>query len=63
MEEKESKKAIEALKKLFIKIHIGLNLTTVGASNSQKLMREIEDVIPMVDPEIGDRLKIESGRG
>lgn len=34
MEEKELRQAVEAFKKLFIKMHIELNLTTVGGSNS-----------------------------
>jgi len=49
--------ANEAYKRLFIKMHIELNQTVVGGSNTQKLMREIEDVISIEDPETGVRLK------
>lgn len=63
MKEKELKQAVEELKKLFIKMHIELNLTTVGGSNSQKLMREIEDVVSRIDPEIGAKLKNTNRRG
>lgn len=63
MEEKELKQEVEALKKLLIQLSLELNLTTVGGSNSQKLMRGIEDVVSMFDPEIGAKLKIANKGG
>ena len=57
MDVKKVIQANEAYKKLFKKMHIELNLTEVGSSNTQKLMREIEDVISIEDPETGARLK------
>ena len=51
-------KTVEALKKLLIQMSLELNLTAVGSSNLQKLIREIEDIVSMFDPEIGAKLKI-----
>jgi len=58
MKEKKIKQAVEALKKLLIQMSLELNLTVVGSSNLQKLIREIEDIVSMFDPEIGAKLKI-----